>query len=84
MNTRRRFIKAMALAIFSTQLFFENFDYLPNCSFMMYEEFSFRNSCLIVVLKLFYEPNLKVLHYCKGSTGLILVKKCGSFPAKDI
>ena len=64
---------------FLTQLFFENFDYLPNCSFMMYEEFFISKQLSDRGLKLFYEPNLKVLHYCKGSTGLIPGKKMWEF-----
>lgn len=64
---------------FLTKAFFEIFDSLPNCSFLMYEEFFLSKQLSDHGLKMFYEPRLKILHYCKGSTGLIPRKKMWEF-----
>ena len=64
---------------FLTKPFFEVFDFLPNCSFMMCEEFFMSKQLSDHGLKLFYDPTLKILHHCKGSTGLIPGKKMWEF-----
>ncbi|HFQ4975261.1 TPA: glycosyltransferase family 2 protein [Vibrio vulnificus] len=54
-----------------TPKYFELFNELPVDSFLMYEEFFLARQLNSKGFKFYYEPSIKIQHFCHASTGLI-------------